>query len=496
MFTVFQIPITDSRSFLPDGPSRLVKPAWPIPEAEKDFLRQFGAVHKRRRGGLHEFAGEDVFCRASNAIRIRNETGIISGGDGSQLDHQRCIFRRFFFEGRSVGKMEIGLRRLDEPFRARSHWALLIHTISKSQWIVGPYHPQFALASPLIASGDAIAKLYLRSTTAKATPASNAYDWCVSAGEPVLVIEFRADDFPSPPAWAVRVPLSTHSVDLHYQHLIVGGRKLNVWYLGFRDIDKGRLRHLRMHLLRFHAELQSLKTVLRTVVDNRFAVIRATPSCDELQEFLRDAFKLISKDERYGVDQKTLRTATGAFFAFVSAGERESLLFKLRQIRKNILRLVEAKTIVGPDSFHQITVIGDAHFLSASEIKTQGDTMTNVNIKFGDCATVHGDLIVAQSIQNSFNTLQESTVKDTLKAKLEELTKEIAQQSQSLPEGDARQLAEDLNVLVKESVKQSPRRKWYELSAEGVMDAAKAFGAASGRIIGLVKDVLSLLTGT
>lgn len=305
-------------------------------------------------------------------------------------------------------------------------------------------------------------------------------DWCVGTGESLALIEFRADDFPLPPKQAIRVPLTTHSVDLYYQRLIADGRKLNVWYVGFRDIDQNKLRQLRLHLLRFHAELQSLKFVLRTIVDRRFSCVRATPSCDELQSFLQDALKMISKNERYGVDQKTLRSATSSFFDFVSTGERQSLLLKLGQIRKNILRSVEAQTVIGPDRIQELVVLGNAQFFLANEIKTQGATMTNFNIKFGDYATIHGDFVVAQSIQDSFNTLQASTAKDELKAKLEELTKEVAEQSKSLPETIARELAEDLNTFVKESVKQSPRRKWYELSADGIMQAATTLGAASG----------------
>jgi predicted metal-dependent hydrolase len=168
----------------------------------------------------------------------------------------------------------------------------------------------------------------------------------------------------------------------------------------------------------------------------------------------------------------------------------------LGQIRKNILRSVEAQTVIGPDRIQELVVLGNAQFFLANEIKTQGATMTNFNIKFGDYATIHGDFVVAQSIQDSFNTLQASTAKDELKAKLEELTKEVAEQSKSLPETIARELAEDLNTFVKESVKQSPRRKWYELSADGIMQAATTLGAASGKIIGMVKDVLALLAGT
>jgi hypothetical protein len=495
MLSVFQIPIIDCRSFTSEAESRLPKPDWPLPEAKKDFIRQFGVVHERRQGGVEEYAGEQVFCRASNAIRLKNETGIISSAVGTHRQHHRCIFRRFYFEGRSVGKLEIGFRCLTCPMSDSSQWHTLLHTIAQSQWIVGPRRKDVRLASPLVGAGDALAHLYLRSTTASDFPKRNVQEWWVRSGEPVLVVEFEADGHMAPPSQSIRVPLSTHAVDLYFQRAIVDGRKLNVWYLGHRDLEVRRLRQLRLHLLRFHAELQTLRAVLRRIAKGSFPIIRGTEPADELQEFLRDAVRLISKDERHGVDQKGLLEATRSFFDFVSAGERDSLLFKLARIRRNVLRSIEAQTEVGPNSSQQIVVLGSAQFVNAHEIKTNGVTMTNFNVKFGDYATVHGDLVVAQSIQDSFNSLQGSTTRDDLKTKLEELTKEVSEISQQLPAEVARQMAEDLNVLIKESTKAEPRRKWYELSSQGILEASGALGAASGKIIGLVKDVLTLLNG-
>uniref|UniRef100_UPI00405692FC hypothetical protein n=1 Tax=Candidatus Electrothrix sp. TaxID=2170559 RepID=UPI00405692FC len=445
---------------------------------------------------MKDFAGENVFCRATNAIRLNERSGIISNCDGSNTEKYQCVFRRFFFEGRSVGKIEVGFRYLTNSIATPEFWPFCIRTIAQSQWIVGPRHRDFHYLSPLVSAGDAITKLYLRSTTTTNLLDSEIREWWVDHGEPVVVLKYDADRFP-PPQNSVLVPLSTHkAVELYYQRVFVSGKKLNVWYIGVRLIDPRKLRQLRLHLLRFHAEIQSLKIILRHIMDDRIQIMRNTPASDELQAFLRDAIRLISKNKRYGIDQRSVLDAVRSYFDFVSAGERKSLLFKLKQIRRNILRSLEAQMTTGPSTSQQLIVLGNAQFLTAKEIKNQGATMTKFDIKFGDYATVNGDFVVAQSIQDSFNTLQDSTAHVDLKEKLETLTKEVTEQLPLLPQEVARQLADDLNIFVKESIKPTPRKKWYELSAKGIMDAAKALGGASGKIIGLVKDLLSLLSNS
>jgi hypothetical protein len=64
-----------------------------------------------------------------------------------------------------------------------------------------------------------------------------------------------------------------------------------------------------------------------------------------------------------------------------------------------------------------------------------------------------------------------------------------------LPEKKRADVAQDLSNLVTEVTKEAPRRKWYELSAEGLIEAAKACAGMASPVIQTVKTVLALLGG-
>jgi hypothetical protein len=167
----------------------------------------------------------------------------------------------------------------------------------------------------------------------------------------------------------------------------------------------------------------------------------------------------------------------------VSAGERASLLTRLEQVRQNILRAVERNTTVGPDRQTQVLVLGTANFREAREVTIGGATMTEYNVQIGDNATFHGNFTVANSIQDSFNTLKQSSLPANVHSTVETLIKQVAEMSARLPADAAKQTADDLNAFVKEASSQQPRRKWYELSAEGLLDAAKAVGEVGKPVI-------------
>ena len=53
--------------------------------------------------------------------------------------------------------------------------------------------------------------------------------------------------------------------------------------------------------------------------------------------------------------------------------------------------------------------------------------------------------------------------------------------------------AKNLEKLTKEATSPKPDRQWYEVSAEGLLDAAKAVAGMAAPITSAVKAVLSLL---
>jgi hypothetical protein len=75
------------------------------------------------------------------------------------------------------------------------------------------------------------------------------------------------------------------------------------------------------------------------------------------------------------------------------------------------------------------------------------------------------------------------------------LTKAVEQMASSLPKQRQEEVARDLQALAAEATSPTPRRKWYEVSAEGLVDAAKAVAGIGAPVIESVKLLLGLLGG-
>jgi hypothetical protein len=104
--------------------------------------------------------------------------------------------------------------------------------------------------------------------------------------------------------------------------------------------------------------------------------------------------------------------------------------------------------------------------------------------------------VAAQSIQDSFKKVSESSANDELKNQLIKLNEAVAEMLKVLSPAQQKQVASDLKVLTDEATSEAPRRKWYELSAQGLLEAAKAVGETALPVITAVNTVVGLLTGS
>jgi hypothetical protein len=114
-------------------------------------------------------------------------------------------------------------------------------------------------------------------------------------------------------------------------------------------------------------------------------------------------------------------------------------------------------------------------------------------VSVGAGTTIQGNFIVAAEIHDSFNQVQQSSASQELKEKLGLLCQQIEEMAKLLPEGKQKEVSQDLSSFVAEATKEAPRKKWYELSAEGLIEAAKACAGMASPVIATVKDVVALL---
>lgn len=101
---------------------------------------------------------------------------------------------------------------------------------------------------------------------------------------------------------------------------------------------------------------------------------------------------------------------------------------------------------------------------------------------------------VGQLLTNCTNTIQQQAPSEQ-KSLLEELQKQVAQLIKALPadkQDEAPQIVENLEMVVKEVTSAKPRRKWYSLSAEGLMEAATYVKNFAGNIAGTLRSLDSL----
>lgn len=125
--------------------------------------------------------------------------------------------------------------------------------------------------------------------------------------------------------------------------------------------------------------------------------------------------------------------------------------------------------------------------------KQEVKNMSGTNVQVGDGNVFHGDFITANKIKDSFKTVEMSNKSEDVKKLLKNLTAEVGKMCEGLPEEKAEQVADDLQTLTKEATKEKPRKKWWELSVEGIKEAAESVGEIGKTTLLLLTDLVPFL---
>lgn len=125
-----------------------------------------------------------------------------------------------------------------------------------------------------------------------------------------------------------------------------------------------------------------------------------------------------------------------------------------------------------------------------------GASMTTVQVTLGNGTVFQGDFVVASKIQNSFNKAQDAVKEDELSQQLKALAAAVAKMSEELADKDAKEVADNLEVLVDEAASQTPRKRWYQFSVDGLIEAANKVGAVGKPVIEIANSVIGLLENT
>jgi hypothetical protein len=306
MLLSIQFPLADSRRFVDTETGVLSAPGWPFPKTDTEFVRAFGSVKLRRRGGASGWVGENDICEAHRAVRFPLLPTFVDHLGQSRVPFT-CAFRRFFFEGSAVGKFEVGLvaklKRQPSQTLSVPKWfssELLIHFLSLTVNIRTASGG--TLSSKLSDVGEHLAAAYQQVSSTrlkKPTVIVESEDWWVQAGSPVLLVEHRTRDrfVPPFPTTTIRIP-EEYGFKLSYGLADIPGRRIKTWVLALRSGSESRkARMLRLYLMRLHAEHECMKLVLRNINDKRIDPPAGSKAYQTLQRYLSLATRRIRKWE-------------------------------------------------------------------------------------------------------------------------------------------------------------------------------------------------------
>ena len=122
--------------------------------------------------------------------------------------------------------------------------------------------------------------------------------------------------------------------------------------------------------------------------------------------------------------------------------------------------------------------------------------MTKINQTVKN-STIHGSVVAAESIKDSFNAIEKADIKDDLKELLKQLTQAVDTmiKEKDLPKEKAEEAADAMKYLADQATKEKPNPTFYNVSIEGLIAAAQNLGTVGDAVIELVGKVRKILTG-
>lgn len=355
------------------------------------FVRGFGRAHRRRRGGLVGWPGEDVYCDLSRALRFQQWVDGALLEVGEQRFRVSCVYRRLHSDGRVLTRIEVGLgvrrvrtapsfarwygldratvaalvkRVLALPVRVRSDRASLQGaTLFRAG---GPLSIGFLLSSTRQASVDSLDRERRRSY--------------IEDGSPVVFVEYAPDEIaelprevrpveavqrlaslrtPCEPSSAIenrdrqRAHLGDRSRDelpmLAFARLPAPERncQVAVWFMqADRSSGESRdvVRRVRMHVFRLHAECDCLGAVLRLATRaGSSPPWKDSETLRLLERYLDDSTKLLSRSSRAGVEHDAVFDALSTSDSgSITTSERYTLLQSVGTVRLQVVERLES----------------------------------------------------------------------------------------------------------------------------------------------------------
>jgi hypothetical protein len=485
MLVTLQFPIADARGFDAYPDLRLGIPDWPDPATgvQRQFVNHFGPAVERRRDPDLSYPDEKKFCFARRALRFAS----------TPVD---CAFRRLLSDGAAVVRTEIGLRPKRGAHAAQATATseaclAFVASVCAVPTLVGGE----AEARPVIRQGNALARLFARATTPRrAGDGLKRAMNLVEAGTPLIVVELDAEcEWPNEPAgFTVVEPEKIGGAALHFGRLATPFGAVPLWILQ-AGADRAQGRLLRLCLLRLHAEQEALDLMIKQMKRGR--IPRDGPVADDttarvtdlLDRYFNEKTRLLKREEWHGLSQSAVLAAFDAAESVTPASTRLTRAQGYAGARQQVWKKLE-------DYAARRAAIREVKITYVQKGGTVVETQYTTNV------SGTGNIVnVAQymsDVKNSVNNnLAGSEANDQVRDLLTQLTQQLEAISTKVEPKVLKQMGQDLTTLSAEVSSPEPRRKWYELTLNGLKEAAEAVGEIATPIIATVKKLVPLLLG-
>jgi hypothetical protein len=505
MLVTIQIPIADIRYLLGSNVARLAKPAWPIPSQDDDFVRGLGRIERRANGGSSSVLHEVMYARADRAVKFPDGLPMWKGDGNSGKVLFRSSYRRFFYDGKVVARLELGFTPRGESNKLVSSEGLdanelLAALLSMPTTIKGTEESR-QTSGPLSVSKE-LTRFLLRATSSK-KDSLHVQDWWMISGEPVVVIERSVGEIISLPRSAKMLDIEGPAQFAPF-FLRVWHRRMAVpvWILTrCEGNDEVNTREIRLCVLRLHAEIEVLKAVFRAIAIGQVEILRGEHASEHLQTYLRSALRFIygTKQQRKsygGISHGGVLDLAYRYFDLAVKGERASIIEALQDIRPNLHRLIS-----------EILENQSGRFAAGTGLDNRAIYFINPAIerlemnetKIGDGNAIYGSAIggnaksvVADSITDSFNGVAPDATNE-IKEVLETLAEQIKTFVSHAPEEKGVEAAALIQTINTQAVLPKPNKGLLELSAKELKNAAEAVAGMAGPIAMTLKALFDVL---
>ncbi len=344
MLLTIQFPVADARRFVPGLPPCLDRPDWATQiNIERHFVRQFGKVEQRLRGGHVLWHDEWYYASARGALRFVHLGGrrigqFPRGPAACRGIVPQCAFRRLFCDlTGSVVRLQVGLRAsraaAGRLFTAPGCEALAAQALDLEIRLSGGGEP--TKPCRLRDLYNHFPSLYERATFKRPLPPGWDQDGVfVRAGRPILLFEYDAGAISALPT-STRERLIdkalVNGAELAFTWHRSEGTTYPLWFLCADRPDRATVRRLRIGLLRLHAEYQVLRQLMRLFLDDRLGYARGDPASDRFDSYLQRAVGYLSKGEYGGLQLREIQDVIAAE-SLVASEEVGQLRDILRQV--------------------------------------------------------------------------------------------------------------------------------------------------------------------